>query len=721
MEIMEEEQKYLEYTLDVIDKELRKSKEKEAQLRKEALSLTFEDKKRGAHFNVNAVLAVYEKMINSLTRSIPKPYFGRFDFVSDLSSKPIKYYIGRNGISSDNNLVVIDWRAPIATLYYDSEVGSTNYLSPQGLINGELTLKRQININNSKLIDVQDTSLVTEDELLKPYLSVNADNKMKIIVASIQKEQNTIIRKPYNANLIVQGVAGSGKTSVALHRIAYLIYNLGDKVSSNQFLVLGPNNYFLNYVSSILPELETSPVVQQTLLKFTSEYINDKISLVEDNNVNHNISAFKSSLQYKEVLDVFLKNYLRRYLVQNDFIIDDEIVFTKEEIMDSLFDNEINDYPNFERTSNYLLNKFKNEKDKLYNKFNQKYRDIYISLPKGDPIREKAITDSNNLYEKLNKNGEKLLKKYLKGLMKKPIDIYKAFISSLAEFNLPLMNEDIQSLQEKTLQNLKKKKVTFEDLPALIHITYKYMGNTSNYKYIVIDEAQDYGLFHFDAIKEIAPDSVFSIYGDLAQSIYSYRSIQKWEDVVSRVFSDNCELLKLNKGYRTTIEVTNNANIILDNMNLNKAIPVIRHGVEIEYQNKTNDIIYKVNKIKELQSKKYKTIAIICKDDKEAKKVNTELTQNGIHSKLISSKDQEYSGGIFVLTSMASKGLEFDAVIINDASEKKYSSLSDVDGHLLYVASTRALHQQVILFNTELTKFYEPNFLKKEKQLVKSK
>lgn len=236
--------------------------------------------------------------LRKLELSEKKPYFGRIDFLSDGSNNVAKIYIGKTTIHGKNNeIVTTDWRTPICSLYYDSDLGRVSYEAPSGLVHGDLKLKRQIVIEDGKLVDVLDTSLVSNDELLQPYLSVNADNKMKTIIASIQKEQNEIIRRPISENIIVQGVAGSGKTSVALHRIAYLVFNLEKKINSSQFLVIGPNQYFLNYISSILPELETEPVEQQTYMNLINELTNEKLTLDIQNTL---FNQTKEKEEYKK-------------------------------------------------------------------------------------------------------------------------------------------------------------------------------------------------------------------------------------------------------------------------------------------------------------------------------------------------------------------------------------------------------------------------------------
>ena len=295
------------------------------------------------------------------------------------------------------------------------------------------------------------------------------------------------------------------------------------------------------------------------------------------------------------------------------------------------------------------------------------------------------------------------------------------FISSLDEVNTGLSIDEVTWLQKKTLLSLRKKQVSFEDLPALMHINYVLGKNQIKYKHIVVDEAQDYGLFHFDVLKEITPcNSTYSIYGDLAQAIYSYRSIKSWDQLNEFIFDDKFQILNLNKSYRTTIEITNNANKVLNYMDLGSANPVIRHGSEVLYSDICDDVNYKINIVKEWIKKGYKTVAIICKTEEEAKKVNLELLNYGIDNKYISSKDDKYEGGVFVLTSVSAKGLEFDAVVINDASSNVYNCDSDVDMHLLYVACTRALHEQVILYNGELTMALGDAFLQ-GKKLVRCK
>ena len=723
--VFNEEKEYLGYVKESLEGEKEYCRKEMREIPKRYTNVL-----QGDAFLVEGLMSTQATKLRKLELSEKKPYFGRIDFLSDGSNNVAKIYIGKTTIHGKNNeIVTTDWRTPICSLYYDSDLGSVSYEAPSGLVHGDLKLKRQIIIEDGELVDVLDTSLVSNDELLQPYLSVNADNKMKTIIASIQKEQNEIIRRPISENIIVQGVAGSGKTSVALHRIAYLVFNLEKKINSSQFLVIGPNQYFLNYISSILPELETEPVEQQTYMDLINELTNEKLTLDTQNTLfNQNkrqeeykkIQSFKTSLEYKKALDYFMQDYLSKGIVLEGFKIDGEEIYSAEEIKKILF-SDIKSYPNFDSACRYFVEKFKNNIDEIYSNLNQKYRQIYTSgLPKDDPIRKEAVSKSTALDSLVKKDGVKLLRNYFKKLQLGPLNIYKLFVANLGQYTNELTDIELLKLQKITLQTLKKRKITFEDLPSLLHINNLLSGCNQQYNHIVIDEAQDYGLFHFDALKETFPNSTFSIYGDLAQSIYSYRGIKDWESVASEIFKDNCSILNLNKSYRTTIEITNNANKVLRQMDLNEAEPVIRHGEEISFEDfaKTDD--YKIAKIKEWLNKGYKTVAVICKTDKEAENTYNSLSKYGIDIKHIKASDIDYNGGVFVLTSALSKGLEFDAVMINDASNKVYDENNMDDMHLLYVAETRALHELDVLYDKVLCRvFSNEKSMNKPKVLVR--
>ena len=725
--IIDVEKRYLEYTEKVIESETNKCLENEKATKLDSIKLSFEDRLRGTHFNLNSELMQLGQYRTRLEKSKDCPYFGRFDYKESTSSEVLPIYIGRTAINYNDRPVVYDWRSPICGLYYDSEVGPVSYNTPSGIQNGNLLLKRQITIKNGELLNVLDTNLVTDDELLLPYLNVNVDNRMKTIIASIQKEQNRIIRADNN-DIIVQGVAGSGKTSVALHRIAYLIYAMRDIVKPNNFLVIGPNDYFLNYISSILPDLETTPVEQKTLLNLMNDYIGTDLTLseyelsnnIEKQKMQKSISTFKGSFEYRDLLDKFVERCLNgNEVVTDDFKIDGKVVFQADRIIRSLLATNGNFF-NLETTHKKFKRLFKENKEEIYDQLNKEYRQVYISLPMEDPIRKEYVDKSINLKKIVYEQGEKLLDKYFKNINKSCLSLYVSFISELDQENTSLTNEEVKLLQKDTLMAIKKKQILFEDISALLYLNYMITNKKLDYKNVVIDEAQDYSIFTYYVLKKVLASAKFNMYGDLAQSIHSYRSISSWEEVNKEIFDNKCNLLELSKSYRTTIEITNAANNILASLNLHYAQPVIRHGAKVDYIDTENDGDIKINKIIEWIDFGYKTIAVICKDENEAKNIQHELVSNRIDSRYISNKDNEYTGGVFVLTAESAKGLEFDCTIVNDASSNVYNANNDVDMHLLYVASTRALHEQVIMYNKQITKPFE-NEVQNSKTFVKIK
>jgi len=639
---MEEELKYLSYTLDKFEEVIDDSKLKLKNLRNLYAN------------NYDAMLEEKFKLeseINSIEKAKNTPYFARIDFESKNNKE--KCYIGKLGVQDyDNNIITVDWRAPISSLYYDSNIGNCSYEAPDGVIEGELLLKRQYTIEKSKLINFNDVDTVSNDELLKPYLNTSVDNRLKNIVSTIQSEQNKIIREKLNKNLIIQGVAGSGKTTVALHRIAYLVYNYRNLYKYSDYMVIGPNKFFVNYISGILPELDVDGVAEYTLEEVFERYVDEDYTI--NNNLDKiididNISKFKTSLELKDKIDEYFKNI--QVLPEDDFKIKNEIIISKS-IIKELY-NEIN----FE-----YYKSIKSKVDRL-TLLIKKYIESNKEIMTTDLINKNV---SNDVINEFKNNINIHLKNYFKVLNLKIKNIYIEILN-----NLNINTKEIS-----------KNKIDIEDIPPLIYIRYLLIGDDifDNYKHIVIDEAQDYGEFAFYVLNKIFKNATFSIYGDLAQSLYSYRSIDNWE-CLNNIF-DNLEITKLNKSYRTTIEIMEEANKINKKLNLTEAIPVIRHGDNVEYTNR--DLIELLNDLKE----KYKTVAIITKTQDEADKLYIKLKEE-TQINLINKNNINNDNNINILPSYLSKGLEFDSVIIIDTFDKN----NIIDLKLLYVSMTRALHK----------------------------
>ena len=644
---MREELEYLDYTIDKYNEVIDDSKLKLNNLRelyKHNYEAMLEEKFR------------LESEINSIEKAKSNPYFARIDFKSKNFFD--KCYIGKKGVTDyDNNVITVDWRAPISSLYYDSNVGECKYIAPEGIIEGNLLLKRQYTIEKGKLINFNDVDTVSNDELLKPYLSVSADNRLKNIVSTIQSEQNQIIREDMYKNLVIQGVAGSGKTTVALHRIAYLVYNNRELFKPSDYMVIGPNKFFVSYISNILPDLDVNGVTQNTLDELFLTYmkedfkINNSLDIIKDTD---EVSYYKVSMNMKKDIDDYFEQL--EILPNEDFIVDKIKVLDKNYIKTIYEEINKNIFKNIKSRINRLILLLEKDIDDNFSNISKKYINNEIS--------HKNIENFKN-------NINNYLKKYFVILNKKPKSIYMDI----------LKNKGIDC------SYLNKNQINIEDIPALMYIKYKLSGSNDfdNYRHIVIDEAQDYGEFTFYLLNKLFKNASFSIYGDLAQSLYSYRSIDNWE-CLEKIFN-NFQILKLNKSYRTTIEIMEEANKINELLNLDKAIPVIRHGKEVSYTNK--EILDLINEIKS----RYKTIAIITKTQEEANNLYEKLKEK-IKINLINSSNLNYDSDLNILPSYLSKGLEFDSVII--VGENGFDKNNKLEMKLLYVSMTRALHELYI-------------------------
>ena len=631
---------------------------------------------------------IYLEKIRLMEKSLNKPYFARLDFKRYGESDIEELYIGKVGVIDEkNNNIIIDWRAPVSSMYYDSNIGDASYKAPEGTCTGKLLLKRQYEIENKQLKSYQDVDTVSNDELLKPYLEASVDNRLKNIVSTIQHEQNRIIREPVNKNLIIQGVAGSGKTTVALHRIAYLVYNNRENIKPEQYLIIGPNKFFVNYISGVLPDLDVEDVKQLTYDELCSEILQENITLIDEdikllksikNEKELTYQKIKVSMQFKKALDKYIKE------IKESTIPIYGVRINEKEIISNEFIKQI--YNSFEE-----LDEYDNIKTRLMrtNLFFEKYIDENI-----EQYREYS-----------EKELKKALKNYFNKLIPKIPKIYQNFLSNLDKYLE--ISEDIKEQVKINIINLKNKKFEFEDLSSLIYLKAKINGidEYGKYKQIVIDEAQDYGEFTFFSLKFILKNAAFSIFGDLAQSIYQYRSIKNWESVLNNTFRNQGDIQYLLKSYRTTTEIMDSANNITKYIKLNTAKPVIRHGKKVSFINykEKNEQISLIKRILEqYKTQNYKTIAIICKNEEEAQELYIKLEMNDI--KNITLNDTEYNGGICIITSYLAKGLEFDGVIISNSGEEEYNSNKIIDMKLLYVAMTRPLHELTILYKNDITK-----------------
>ena len=655
------------------------------------------------------LMSITATKITNIAKIKERPYFARIDFKDDKKQNKEKIYIGKIGVLDlDGNIVITDWRAPISTLYYDSNLGRVEYIAPEGIVKGDMSLKRQIIISNNKVTDIFDVDSVSDDELLKPYLGANADNRLKNIVASIQGEQNYIIRKGIEKNIVVQGVAGSGKTTVALHRIAYLMYNNSDKYKADQFMVIGPNKFFINYISNVLPDLDAGNAVQLTIEELAKKFIDEDIlfedvtknlSDIIDDGVEKKYLKFKNSMDYYRLLDNYLNDIESGFISAKGLVINNIQILSKEDIENvykTVNGNSVSQ--KLEMTSKVIANRLKNNND-VY-EYIKNSMDTLCQNEKDVDKKRNLIKKEFDMLKDLTSTGfEKQLKKLLNIDKVKVLKIYSDFIESL---------NNMDELKKDTLQLLKKKICQNEDIAALLYIKYYLFGNEKfkKYRQVVVDEAQDFGKFTFYMLKLLISNATFSVFGDVAQGIYSYKSIDDFNEILEDVFKE-AEYIKLKKSYRTSIEIMNEANKISKEIGLDEALPVIRSaGPVIKSKiNKSDKENYIVNQVKKYKEAGFKSIAIIYKNQKELVNMNKKLKENSIESEIIYKDQEKYDGGICLLTSYLSKGLEFDVVIIADAQDDIYKYNNKLDMKLLYVSMTRALHKLELVYDTNICRY----------------
>ena len=684
------------------------------------------------------------KKLKDLKQIKKKPYFARIDFKAEDEEKE-KLYIGKLSIidSKTQKPIIIDWRAPISNLYYDGRIGKSSYNSPQGEIKGEISLKRQYFIEERILKKFSDIDLKTNDELLQVALEEKADDRLKNIVATIQGEQNAIIRADLNKALIVQGVAGSGKTTIALHRIAYLIYQYERDFDPENFMIIAPNKFFLNYISNVLPDLGVENVKQYTFEDFAYEVIGKKLKISDSNeklvtivnkefddinkgdiNIIIEESKMKSSINFKKVVDKFLSKVEENYIPKKDFIIENVRIMRYETIQ-KLF---LETYKNLcftrriDEVKKHIFSKIKLNSETIVETIVKKRtwkinRMLKEGLTKEEEQKRRIeiFEETEKILNQIYKQDIKIVDEYFKDIERKDaLEYYKEFIQEFIYDEIENKNL-AEYLVKNTLSNLNKKEISFEDLAPIMYIHYKVFGAKfkKNLRHIIIDEAQDYGEFQFSVLKTILNSNSMTILGDIAQGVHFYRGIENWKKFIDVEFPDGEAIYTtLEKTYRTTKDIMRKANEVIDKLPefekqfIVKGEPVIdrKESIHIYEEDNEDSIINQIaNKIEEYQNQGYKSMAIIGKDMTECKNIKLKLKKCGKDVKLIQSKDSEYNAGISIVPSYLAKGLEFDSVILFNVNEKTYQENS-LDIKLLYVAITRAMSKLDIFYTQKISK-----------------
>jgi DNA helicase-2/ATP-dependent DNA helicase PcrA len=690
-----DELKNLSYTLKYINGYNEKVQKEKSKIDKEVeYSIRHYNSDNAEQYNellINSTLQEsLEQRLKNLNKSMVKPYFARVDFIEDGTDIVQKLYIGKISLlrNEDQELIIIDWRAPVATLYYEGRLGNGLYKSTEGEIQGQIKLKRQYTIESAELKEIYDIDITTNDEFLQAALGSSKDKRLKDIVSTIQAEQNQVIRADMWKSLVVQGAAGGGKTTIALHRIAYLLYNYEKTLSPKNFMIIAPNRFFLSYISEVLPDLGVENVLQTTFEDFAINIIGkklklknpyDKLSILVSNkdsksNQIKRISSIKSSLDFKNVLEDYINVIERSFVPKEDFKIDSFILIEYERI-NTFFCKDYKHLPMIQRINEIkktLVNTLKQKKgpiiEEIESEYDRKIETARVNM-EDSPDRRKLIIEladtRDMLIEKVKKHSKTIIKEYLsKFTTLSPLEYYKQLLSDkvlLCNLCSPYIDEAIaEQIRVDTLCNLNRNEIDLEDLAPLMYMKYMINGlqEKLDVRHVVIDEAQDFSEFQLFILKKLIGGNSFTILGDLCQGIYSYRGINDWESVSESIFGkDNYSMLTLEQSYRTTIEIMEAANSVIKFLNDSKlppSKPVIRHGEEVKVIEKSSlkevasTIAAQISRFKE---DSFKSAAIICKTLQECKELKADLKSYGLNLKIINGNENEYSGGLVLIPS----------------------------------------------------------------------
>lgn len=611
--------------------------------------------------------ALGESVINKhkrLTKILAIPYFGRIDFLEKKeNSKVMPTYIGIHTFYDPESRATLihDWRAPVSSMFYDHELGEAGYRSPSGEIKGVISLKRQYRIRGGKMEFMIESALTVHDDILQKELSSNADDKMKNIVATIQREQNRIIRNEDIRTLIIQGVAGSGKTSIALHRIAYLLYTFRDSISSKDILIISPNKVFSDYISNVLPELGEETVPETSMEQILSGVLEHKYKyqtyfglvnelLEKPSSSLINRIAYKASFGFISELDKFILH------IENTYFKAADVKLTKYITIPAPFIEEqylrFNRYPirrRFDAMADYMLDMLK----------------IQYAF---------TVTTA----------GRNLLKKEIRLMFagNNDIQVYKDFFKWT---NNPGM---FKMRKGHTLE--------YSDLAPLAYLHLALEGNGNQpfrVKHLLIDEMQDYSPIQYKVIQKLFPCRK-TVLGDAGQSVNPYGS--STAETIQKSLTAS-EIMKLCKSYRSTFEITDFAQKIHPNAELE---PVARHGEKpqiLQFGSAVEELSGIMGLISTYRKSGYKSLGIICKTEQQARKMADMLKSYANDISFLSSQSSAFVQGIVITSAHMAKGLEFDEVIIPQTDERNYRS--EIDKSMLYVAVTRAMHRLTLTFH----------------------
>jgi DNA helicase-2/ATP-dependent DNA helicase PcrA len=740
---LSQEQKRLESIMDIITEQIDRVEEETGRLRNEVVTIrrhfwddikvntdTFDDyletiiglRQQAQELSVSQSTHRHAyNRLSALRRMQETPYFGRIDFTEEGTAATEPIYIGVSTLmdTSGENILIYDWRAPISSIYYDFPPGPAEYLTPEGMIRGVLEKKWQYITHGGVIESMFDTSLTIGDEILQQVLGKVTDKYMHSIVATIQREQNLIIRHDTGRLLIVQGAAGSGKTSAALQRIAYLLYKYRNKLKADQIILFSPNRMFNSYVSNVLPELGEENMQQVTFQEYLDhrlgkvfqlegpyEQLEYVLTQADDPNYQTRMASirFKTSTRFFEIIKTY------RQSLESFGMLFKEILFRKKPIvtagqMEERFygeDTSVRFYSRLEKLAEWLNKQIEEFEKQEWSKpwveeeiellSNEEYHKAHTYLKKKHGNEEYEI-NRKDLGRYIVRQKLKPLRKRIKRLQFVDIrGLYKQLFTdpSWVEGEIP---EKWEEICLSTVQIVDESRLFYEDATPFLFLKEQIQGFQMNIdiKHVLVDEAQDYSPFQFEFLKRLFPSAKMTVLGDFNQAIFAHASgVSDFDMLTSLYGTEQTEVIRLTRSYRSTKPLVEFTRGLVQEGE--RIIPFEREGEKpVLTLVKDHDELHRciASKIADLRAQNFKTVAIICKSEAESALAFAGLNSiDGI--KLVKSGSVEYEQGVVVIPAYLAKGIEFDAVIIYDASEHVYG-----DGSLLrlfYTACTRAMH-----------------------------
>ncbi|MGE4284899.1 MAG: UvrD-helicase domain-containing protein [Clostridia bacterium] len=728
---LEQEKEYLDMTINILQSLIKVETDKLTGQKKELISSRKEMWENSVHFSddfdkltemnqhlqqVQSRTCDYEstrKSIDKYSNMLGSSYFGRFDFKEEGYEETEKIYIGKGNVTDPNSraIVVYDWRAPISSMFYRFEPGRTFFKAPMGEINGEITLKRQYKIAESQLKYFFDCSIQISDEILQEVLGQNASPQMRSIIETIQKEQDIIIRDTDSDLLIVQGVAGSGKTSIALHRIAFLLYEgISSNLSSSNILILSPNDAFIDYIAHVLPDLGEENVEQTTMEAIIRNCFNDEAqnrSLPEFHGRNKQIEAcitgcgdvqgdimsswvqFKGSDVFRIIIDRYLKLYERQIHTFEDVYYSGKLIASRNELK-----------------AEFLNNKTRMPMAKRLKRIENRIFDAIVNLRKDRLKKLEGIVQSTNEHEFEVKSFSRLL------LMKESqiftnrirgfteIDVFEIYRDLFGDKELfyklsrdLTLPQDIEGMIQNTYQIMKKGLLYYEDWTAIAYMKLKTFGTDENreIRQVIIDEVQDYYSIQLAIMKALYGGARFTVVGDIAQSIERSGELSIYDKIPKILNKSRTVRLSLNRSYRSSYEINEFAKGIIGGDDDCISFPRYEEKPEM-ISSITEDTLLgmMMERVQRYLYEGFKTVTILCKTMKQAENLYSCLRYK-TDIMLFNGEEREIDNILCVMPVYMAKGREFDAVLVYGVDNSNYCT--PLDKRLLYIACTRALHR----------------------------